>query len=230
MIPSSTVKHIAGKEVLRGLSGNIDVAVVGSGIGALSTAANLARTGLKVAVFEQNQTAGGCTHTFEKEGFEFDVGVHYVGGFSSVIRKMYDRVSDGQLKWTKLDRSYDVMYNAQTGERIEMTDDHLENRRKLTEHFGIEAATWEKFDKACFRAKFFSHMVFCLKLCNPFVFRLVWPLIAAPYRRYSLRATTEVLHEVGFSPEAAGALTYHWGGEFPYVFHDCIINLIARSI
>ena len=52
---------------------------------------------------------------------------------------MYDRLSDGQLKWTKLDRTYDVMYNAQTGERIEMTDDHKDNRKRLTEHFNIDA-------------------------------------------------------------------------------------------
>lgn len=55
------------------------MAIVGSGIGALSNAVCLSRQGFKVAVFEQNETVGGCTHTFEKEGYEFDVGVHYVG-------------------------------------------------------------------------------------------------------------------------------------------------------
>ena len=69
VIPSSTVKHIASKQVLRDLDGNIDVAVVGSGIGALSTTVTLSRQGFKVAVFEQNQTVGGCTHTFEEKGF-----------------------------------------------------------------------------------------------------------------------------------------------------------------
>ena len=58
-IPNRTVKSVPSKQLLRDLSGNIDVAIVGSGIGALSTAATLARQGLKVAVFEQNQTVGG---------------------------------------------------------------------------------------------------------------------------------------------------------------------------
>mmetsp|Transcript_8117 Transcript_8117/g.14135 ORF Transcript_8117/g.14135 Transcript_8117/m.14135 type:complete len:630 (-) Transcript_8117:204-2093(-) len=210
-IPTSTVKHIPNRQVLRDLSGNIDVAIVGSGIGALSNGATLARQGYKVAVFEQHQTVGGCTHTFEKEGFEFDVGVHYVGGFSSITQKMYSTLSDGQLKWTKLDESYDVIYNAKTGERIAMTDNYEENRRKLTKRFGIDGKTWKAFDRSCFWAKFWSYIVLQLKLWHPIVLRFAWPLLAAPYRRYALRSTTDVLHELGFSPEAAGALTYHWG-------------------
>jgi hypothetical protein len=78
-IPSSSLKRIADKDTLHTLSGKIDVAIIGSGIGALSNAVCLSRQGFKVAVFEQNETVGGCTHTFEKEGYEFDVGVHYVG-------------------------------------------------------------------------------------------------------------------------------------------------------
>lgn len=78
-ISSSTVKHTATKDTLQALGNNIDVAIIGSGIGALSNAVCLSRQGFKVAVFEQNETVGGCTHTFEKEGFEFDTGVHYVG-------------------------------------------------------------------------------------------------------------------------------------------------------
>jgi ribulose 1,5-bisphosphate synthetase/thiazole synthase len=76
-ISSSQLKHIASRQTLRELSGDIDVAVVGSGVGALSHAAVLAKQGFRVAVFEQNQVVGGCTHTFTKEGFSFDTGVHY---------------------------------------------------------------------------------------------------------------------------------------------------------
>ena len=215
-IPNSSVKQIPSRKALRDLSGNIGVAIIGSGIGALSNAAVLARQGYKVAVFEQNQTVGGCTHTFEKvDGMQdtitFDVGVHYVGGFFSVVRDMYDKLSDGQLKWSKIDRTYDVMYNSETGERIEVTDDHGENRKKLTEHFGIDKATWKKFDKACFCAKFWSYVVLQLKLWHPMVLRCVWPLVALPYKKYALQSTTDALNEIGFTPDAAGAIVYHWG-------------------
>jgi hypothetical protein len=210
-IPASTVKHLASKDVLRSLSGKIDIAVIGSGIGGLSNAACLARQGYKVAVFEQNETVGGCTHTFEKEGFEFDVGVHYVGGFGHMVRKMYDELSDGQLKWVKLDRVYDVIYNGSTGERIEMTDDHELNRKVLTEHFGISAQSWKAFDRKKICAKFWSLLVLQLKLWPPIVLRILWPFVMVPYRHFALRSTTEVLQECCFSPEAIGALTYHYG-------------------
>lgn len=47
---------------------NIDVIVIGSGIGGLSCAAILAKAGKKVLVLEQHDQAGGCCHTFIENG------------------------------------------------------------------------------------------------------------------------------------------------------------------
>ena len=60
----------------------LDVIVIGSGIGGLSTAALLSKCGRKVLVLEQHNIAGGSTHSFEDHGFEFDTGIHYVGNMS----------------------------------------------------------------------------------------------------------------------------------------------------
>lgn len=54
-----------------------DAIVIGSGIGGLSCAAILSRVGKRVLVLEQHDVIGGCTHTFEAKGFEFDTGLHY---------------------------------------------------------------------------------------------------------------------------------------------------------
>ena len=53
----------------------VDAIVIGSGMGGLTTATLLARTGKKVLVLEQHDRAGGCCHTFIEKGYEFDVGV-----------------------------------------------------------------------------------------------------------------------------------------------------------
>jgi len=61
----------------------VDVAVVGAGLGGLTTAALLARQGLKVAVFDGHYVAGGCGTMFSRGSgdrrFVFDIGLHYVG-------------------------------------------------------------------------------------------------------------------------------------------------------
>jgi all-trans-retinol 13,14-reductase len=61
----------------------VDVAVVGSGLGGLVSAATLASRGLSVAVFEAHYTAGGCATQFTRgprsARWAFDVGLHYVG-------------------------------------------------------------------------------------------------------------------------------------------------------
>ena len=51
-----------------------DVAVVGAGIGGLSSAARLAKLGHRVTVFERRPTAGGRLHSVERDGFRWDAG------------------------------------------------------------------------------------------------------------------------------------------------------------
>ncbi len=61
----------------------VDVAVVGAGLGGLVAAAALAQRGLRVSVFEAHYTAGGCATQFGRgpkhRRYNFDVGLHYVG-------------------------------------------------------------------------------------------------------------------------------------------------------
>ncbi len=52
----------------------LDVAVIGSGVGGLTTAALLARRGLNVAVYEQHYIPGGSASHFNRKGYSFDVG------------------------------------------------------------------------------------------------------------------------------------------------------------
>ncbi|MCB9763507.1 MAG: NAD(P)/FAD-dependent oxidoreductase [Alphaproteobacteria bacterium] len=62
---------------------SVDVAIIGAGLGGLSAAAHLARSGLKVALFDGHYVAGGCATMFsrgrDEHRYHFDVGVHYIG-------------------------------------------------------------------------------------------------------------------------------------------------------
>src|SRR5882672_4366044 len=87
-----------------------DVIVVGSGIGGLTNAALLSKLGQKVCVLEQHYTAGGFTHSYERNGYEWDVGVHYIGEVgkpTSQLRRIFDVITDSKLQWGPMDACYD---------------------------------------------------------------------------------------------------------------------------
>ena len=82
-----------------------DVIVIGSGGSGLVSANLLSRAGLKVLVLERHDRVGGCLHSFEAGGYEFDTGVHYVGQAS----KTMDFLTDGKLKWEEMDSTFDIV-------------------------------------------------------------------------------------------------------------------------
>ena len=94
------------------LDGSYDAIVIGSGIGVLTSARCLAAMGKKVLVLEQHYTAGGFTHAYSREGYEWDVGVHYIGdvGYPTMSRKLFDFISDDKLKWAAMDSNYDRIF------------------------------------------------------------------------------------------------------------------------
>src|SRR3990172_6928706 len=58
-----------------------DAIVIGSGIGGLTAAATLANSGLRPLVLEHHFAPGGNAQTFRRRKmFDFDVGLHYIGG------------------------------------------------------------------------------------------------------------------------------------------------------
>lgn len=91
--------------------------VIGSGIGGAAVAGLLAQKGLEVTLFERNSFPGGKAGSYERDGFVFDIGVHYSllgerGPLGIVARRLNANVSflthDPCIKLVWGDRSYDV--------------------------------------------------------------------------------------------------------------------------
>ena len=57
----------------------VDVLIIGSGIGGLTCANYLAKAGLRVLVVEKHHTVGGYSSSFYKGAYYFDAGAHYLG-------------------------------------------------------------------------------------------------------------------------------------------------------
>ena len=86
--------------------------VIGSGMGGLACAAALAKTGHKVLVVEQHHAAGGLTQTFTRDGFRWDVGVHYLGelGPEGELRELISWLTDGAIEFASLGAVYDIAH------------------------------------------------------------------------------------------------------------------------
>jgi all-trans-retinol 13,14-reductase len=98
----------------------LDAIVIGSGMGGLACAAMLSRQGQRVLVLEQHDVAGGSTHTFVDRGFEFDTGLHYIGGpafgtgdmpsegTNLLLNSLTDGCAQGPVEWTRMADDYDI--------------------------------------------------------------------------------------------------------------------------
>ena len=92
-----------------------DTIVIGSGVGGLTAAAALARCGQRVLVLEQHFQLGGMTQTFERQGFRFATGLHYIGGVGprpgagGSFGRLLQWLGDGSLQFAPLPPHFDTV-------------------------------------------------------------------------------------------------------------------------
>lgn len=93
-------------------SNNADVIVIGSGMGGMTAAAALSKVGRKVLLLEQAPFIGGLTHSFSREGFTWDVGLHYCGTFGrdQPAGKILDWLSNTSIEFSSLGPVYDTLH------------------------------------------------------------------------------------------------------------------------
>ena len=65
-----------------------DVIVVGAGLGGLSAATRLAKSGLDVLILERHNLPGGYATSFVRGRFEFEVSLHELSGIGPPDKRM----------------------------------------------------------------------------------------------------------------------------------------------
>jgi all-trans-retinol 13,14-reductase len=190
-----------------------DAVVVGSGLGGLTSAALLARHARKrVLVLERHYTAGGFTHVFRRPGYEWDVGVHYVGDVlrpTSFTRRLLDHVGDGSLAWAPMDDVYDRIVVG--GEAYDLVAGRERLRESVTARFPAEGAAIGRYFDTVRAASRASGTFFTEKALPAPIAFLAGRFMRRGYLGFAGRTTKDVLDGIGLSPRLATVLTGQWG-------------------
>jgi all-trans-retinol 13,14-reductase len=193
------------------LDGPYDALVIGSGIGGLTVAALLAELGRRVAVLEQHYTAGGATHSYERAGYEWDVGVHYLGdmGARTTVRRLMDFLTGGRLDWAPMDAHYDRFF---IGENVyDAVAGREAFRDNLVGYFPREAAAIDRYLQLLGEVSRAMRTFTLERTLPPWAAAVAGPILRRRLPASFTRTTWEVLSDLTSDPELIAVLTGQWG-------------------
>lgn len=128
-----------------------DVIVIGSGVGGLVTATQLAAKGIKVLVLEKYLIPGGSAGYFEREGYRFDVGASMIFGFgeqgtTNLLTRALDAVG---MTIKTIPDPVQINYHLPNDLNIRVHRDYDEFLQELIDRFPHEEQGIRKFYGEC---------------------------------------------------------------------------------
>ncbi|EAR01455.1 phytoene desaturase family protein [Maribacter sp. HTCC2170] len=194
------------------LADSYDTIIIGSGMGGLTTAAILSKEGQKVLVLERHYTAGGFTHIFKRKGYEWDVGIHYIGEVqrpNSITKRCFDYISDSNLKWADMGEVYDRIY---IGDKAyDFVKDVKKFKQKLCEYFPEEKDAIDGYVNLVFASTKATRKYFAEKALPPLLSKIIGKGMRKPFLEFSNRTTYEVLSSLTKNEELIKVLTGQYG-------------------
>jgi prolycopene isomerase len=171
---------------------DVDVVIIGAGMGGLTCGCLLAQKGLKVVMIEKNQKAGGCCTSFQKEGFSFDLSVQSLGECQEggrVWRVLKQLNLSDQVRFISLEPAREYHFPDQRVSQSSRMETHIENLSSLfpAERKGIQevyAALGKIFEE-------FSSLRSSLNWFEPSSFLSRYPYLS----RYKDKTYGELLDE-----------------------------------
>ena len=194
------------------LKENYDAIIVGSGIGSLCTAALLSKEGKKVLVLERHYTAGGFTHVFKRKGYEWDVGIHYIGEVqnpNAPIRKMFDYISNNKLEWADMGEVYDkIIIGDKTYDFVKGVKNF---KTKMYEYFPDDIDAIDKYVQLIFDCNKTMKKFYLEKALPTILSKLIGFFFRKNYLKYSSKTTYEVISSITENEDLIKVLTGQYG-------------------
>jgi len=145
--PSSNQSHTISNQSV------FDTIVIGSGIGGLVTATQLAAKGASVLVLESYIIPGGSSGYFEREGYRFDVGASMIFGFgtegtTNLLTRALEAVN---VSLETIPDPVQIHYHLPGDLELKVHRDYENFLQELTAHFPDQRQGIRKFYDECWK-------------------------------------------------------------------------------
>ena len=129
----------------------LDAIIVGSGIGGLVTASQLAAKGARVLVLEKYIIPGGSGGSFKRKGYTFDVGASMIFGFGEkgYTNLLTRALNDVKEKCETIADPVQLEYHLPKGFTIAVDREYEKFINKLSKRFPHEKEGIKKFYETC---------------------------------------------------------------------------------
>ena len=130
-----------------------DAIIIGSGIGGLVTATQLAAKGIKVLLLERYLIPGGSAGYFEREGYRFDVGASMIFGFgekgtTNLLTRALDAVN---VKMETIPDPVQIHYHLPNNLDLKVYREYEKFLQELYNYFPEEKEGIKKFYDECWQ-------------------------------------------------------------------------------
>lgn len=189
-----------------------DAIVVGSGMGGMAAAAALSRVGHRVLLLEQHRTLGGLTHSFARDGFVWDVGIHYLSGVApgDHARELLDWLSETPIDFVSLGAVYDTLHIG-SAEPLSLSRPYEAQERDLKDRFPDQAEAIEAWTRALRDGREAMFKVFPTRAMPEIAGDMLDWWNRRALEKWCARTTRQVIDDITDDPGLAAAMAAQWG-------------------
>ena len=189
-----------------------DAIVIGSGMGGMTAGAALSRLGHKVLLLEQYQELGGLTHSFSRDGFSWDVGIHYLGCVAPDDRErgMIDWLADTPMDFEPMGAVYDNVHLGDA-EPIALSRPFEAQERDLKDRFPDDGDAIEAWIAALQEGIPAIYTVSSTRAMPDFVGQMIEWWNHRAIEKWCKRTLKEVVDSITDNPRLANVFMAQWG-------------------